>query len=280
MSSYSFSHQFYQHWTQAPEPIRAAIVQELTDITTLLQPDTSFEGFTFNIKNLDVHVDDLYRTHDEQQAAAKELADKQAQQEAEQQKLDEQEKLAQEIEAQANEAKDKQRQQREEQQAKDKQEAVDREMANKEKAAKEEVDQQKSALNTDTVVHSESDDAKSDNAKNIDKNSAIDEKANNKQSSAEDKQADKVDNTSSSSVTAIKNSMNLNSAINLTLKSIKPTANHEDLIRELEMQIDDYLTEQMMQISEDLKSWLRAEVSQQLSGKELNADTQIKAKSN
>ncbi|MGX8221401.1 hypothetical protein ACWS81_11725 [Psychrobacter celer] len=37
MSSYSFSHQFYQRWTCAPEPVRDAITQELKDIITLLQ---------------------------------------------------------------------------------------------------------------------------------------------------------------------------------------------------------------------------------------------------
>ncbi|MFP3354778.1 hypothetical protein R0K04_25845, partial [Pseudoalteromonas sp. SIMBA_153] len=56
MSSYSFSHQFYQRWTCAPEPVRAAITQELKDITTLLQSDTSFEDFTFNTHDLDAHV--------------------------------------------------------------------------------------------------------------------------------------------------------------------------------------------------------------------------------
>ena len=60
MSSYSFSHQFYQRWTCAPEPVRAAITQELKDITTLLQSDTSFEDFTFNTHDLDAHVDELY----------------------------------------------------------------------------------------------------------------------------------------------------------------------------------------------------------------------------
>jgi hypothetical protein len=40
------------------------------------------------------------------------------------------------------------------------------------------------------------------------------------------------------------------------------------MIHELEVHIDDYLTEQMMQLSETLKSWLRAEVTRQLSEKQ------------
>ena len=77
MSSYSFSHQFYQRWTCAPEPVRAAITQELKDITTLLQPDTSFEDFTFNTHDLDAHVDELYDNYNAEQAIAKAITDKQ-----------------------------------------------------------------------------------------------------------------------------------------------------------------------------------------------------------
>ncbi|WP_420229691.1 hypothetical protein ACOBWA_13850 [Psychrobacter sp. ER1] len=54
-------------------------------------------------------------------------------------------------------------------------------------------------------------------------------------------------------------------AINLALKDAKLDATHQQLIRELETQVDDYLSEQMMLMSENLKSWLRAEVTQHFS---------------
>ena len=82
MSSYSFSHQFYQRWTCAPEPVRAAITQELKDIITLLQTQTPFESFVFSTPDLDTHVDELYDNHDAEQAIAKAIADKQAQADA------------------------------------------------------------------------------------------------------------------------------------------------------------------------------------------------------
>lgn len=47
MSSYSFSQHFYQRWTCAPEPIRAAITQELEDITNLLQTETLLKALFF-----------------------------------------------------------------------------------------------------------------------------------------------------------------------------------------------------------------------------------------
>lgn len=91
MSSYSFSHQFYQRWTRAPEPIRAAIIQELTDITSLLQTDTPFEAFVFSAPDLDAHLNDLYKNHNAEQAVAKAIAEKQTQQRAaaEQRRLEE-----------------------------------------------------------------------------------------------------------------------------------------------------------------------------------------------
>ena len=79
MSSYSFSSQFYQHWTCAPEPVRAAITQELEDITTLLQTETPFDSFEFNIQDLDDHLDDLYDNHYAEQAIANAILDKQEQ---------------------------------------------------------------------------------------------------------------------------------------------------------------------------------------------------------
>ena len=42
------------------------------------------------------------------------------------------------------------------------------------------------------------------------------------------------------------------------------------------MQIDDYLSEQMMLMSENLKSWLRAEVTQNLSEDEAVTDKESK----
>ena len=94
MSSYSFSHQFYQHWTDAPEPVRAAIVQELTDITDLLQTQTAFEKFVFSIHDLDAHLDDLYCAYNLEQLEIKKVADEKAALEAEQH-LQEQRRIVQ-----------------------------------------------------------------------------------------------------------------------------------------------------------------------------------------
>ena len=98
MSSYSFSHQFYQRWTCAPDPVRASIIQELTDITTLLQHDTPFETFVFSTHDLDDHLDTLYENHEAEQAIAKAIAEKQAQERAaaEKESLEEEQRLEKE----------------------------------------------------------------------------------------------------------------------------------------------------------------------------------------
>ncbi len=217
MSSYSFSHQFYQHWTSAPKPVRAAIVQELTDITTLLQTEIPFEKFVFTTHDLDAHLDDLYCIYDLQQAAAtKKQADEQAKLAADELRLQEQDRVNQ--------------------QAKDKTEA-ERHQQQQEKAQLAQL----SAATGSKDDHSES--------------------------SNQDTQPDKAP-TTINPVKAVTDNISPDSAIHLTLNDTQLNTEHEALFSELESHIDDYLTEQMLQMSENLKSWLRAEVSRQLADKE------------
>lgn len=44
------------------------------------------------------------------------------------------------------------------------------------------------------------------------------------------------------------------------------------------MHVDDYLSEQMAQMSENLKSWLRAELTQQLTQQNQSVDSTAKKK--
>ncbi|WP_352259584.1 hypothetical protein [Psychrobacter sp. TB55-MNA-CIBAN-0194] len=271
MSSYSFSHQFYQRWTCAPEPIRAAITQELKDITTLLQSDTPFESFEFQTHDLDAHIDELYENHEAEQAIAKAIADKQEQARAavEQQHIEE----AQKIKA-AEDAKLKE-------EAKLKQEAKLREEA--EAAQKE---QEKNAAiaadknndksvvavetNTENNVNSNITDSSDSSEKNNTQSVATENPTPNHRTISEHANAvedNTVDNDSSiksdSAIKAVNDKAS--TAIKLALKDAKLSTTHQELIRELEVQIDDYLSEQMMLMSENLKSWLRAEVIQNLS---------------
>ena len=91
MSGFAFSHQFSKRWLATPTPVKHAIIQELDDIVTLLYPDTDLDGYEFSVPNLHDKVEELLaieRDHQEKlQAQARER-------ELEQQRL-EQERLAQ-----------------------------------------------------------------------------------------------------------------------------------------------------------------------------------------
>ena len=298
MSSYSFSHQFYQRWTCAPEPIRAAITQELKDITTLLQTETPFESFVFSTHDLDAHLDNLYENHDAEQAIAKAIADKQAQARAtaEKERLEEQQKIqaAEEAKRKAEAKIEEETRLREEAEAEVAQQAPQK----NEPLAADKNSSDKNNLDAKTAITHANDTSKV-TAPSVDKvdNSADSNTAkaqptepsnavktdvnNDSSASSENKTVSEHANTISgnaisdshiandkrikedSSIKAVNDKAS--AAIKLALKDAKLNTTHQELIRELEMQIDDYLSEQMMLMSENLKSWLRAEMTKNLS---------------
>ena len=279
MSSYSFSHQFYQRWTCAPDPVRASIIQELTDITTLLQHDTPFETFVFSTHDLDDHLDTLYENHEAEQAIAKAIADKQAKERAaaEKERLEEEQRLEKERlekEKQAKAVADaKQKEEETLRAAAAKQEQQHNEQLDHKRATS--VDDNDSSKNitsknvTDAVEKLEA--TKTDATKiatDTDRKS-IQEPANI---------ANVTNGTNDHNMKTVIDKAVSDAAIPLSLKDTKLGASHPELIRELEMHVDDYLSEQMMQISENLKSWLRAELAQHLT--EPDTATTIKSNEN
>ncbi|MFP3456763.1 hypothetical protein R0J89_10895 [Psychrobacter sp. SIMBA_152] len=260
MSSYSFSHQFYQRWTCAPEPVRAAITQELKDITTLLQSDTSFEDFTFNTHDLDTHVDELYDNYNAEQAIAKAITDKQDLEDAAaaKQKLEDEQKKKEAEEATRKAEATQKEQEKNEQSALEKDN--DKELAATDVAK----------VNTDKVVADSAvtDDFVTDNSsakteKVVSEAKNTEDHANDNKSADNKTISEQAHTLSDNHIKDISNKAS--TAINLVLKDAKLDATHQQLIRELEIQVDDYLSEQMMLMSENLKSWLRAEVTQHFS---------------
>ena len=59
MSGFAFSHQFSKRWLATPTPVKHAIIQELDDIVTLLYPDTDLDGYEFSVPNLHDKVEEL-----------------------------------------------------------------------------------------------------------------------------------------------------------------------------------------------------------------------------
>ena len=280
MSSYSFSHQFYQRWTCAPDPVRASIIQELTDITTLLQHDTPFETFVFSTHDLDDHLDTLYENHEAEQAIAKAIAEKQAKERAaaEKERLEEEQRLEKERlekEKQAKAAVDAKQKEEETLRAA---EAAKQEQQHNEQPA------HKQATSVDDNASSKNITSKNDTDA-VDKLEATKTDATKTATDTDRKSIQEPANIAN--VTNGANDHNMktvidkavsDAAIPLSLKDTKLGASHPELIRELEMHVDDYLSEQMMQISENLKSWLRAELAQHLT--EPDTTTTIKSNEN
>lgn len=66
MTTFTFSQQFNQRWSDSPTTVRQAITQELEDIITLLQPDTKLDEFAFTNDELASHIDALYEADRQQ----------------------------------------------------------------------------------------------------------------------------------------------------------------------------------------------------------------------
>ena len=270
MSSYSFSHQFYQRWTCAPEPIRAAITQELKDITTLLQNDTPFESFVFNTHDLDTHIDELYENHEAEQAIAKAITDKKAEEQAtaEKQQREEQQKVKAAEDARLKESA----------RLKEAADTAQKEQQKTEQIAaeKKNIADKTTAMNANDASDSES--LSIDNTveknQNVEKSAATQSSSENKTISEHANVANDKHINDDHSIKAVNDKAS--AAIKLALKDAKLSTTHQEMIRELEMQIDDYLSEQMMLMSENLKSWLRAEVTQNLSEDEAGTDKESK----
>ena len=270
MSSYSFSPQFYQRWTCAPDPIRASIIQELTDITTLLQHDTPFETFIFSTHDLDAHLDNLYENHEAEQAIAKAIADKKAQEQAaaEKQRLEaeqrlEKERLEKEKQVKAADIKVKEEAKLKETEAAQKEQHHNEQLVNNKSTS---VDDNDISKNDTGEVEKSVTDSRVENHQRIE---TSDVKSDATRTDADKKSIHEPTNAANAvndnNMKAVIDKAVADAGIHLSLKDAKLGATPPELIRELEIQIDDYLTEQMMLMSENLKSWLRAEVTQHLS---------------
>lgn len=99
MSGFAFSHQFSKRWLATPTPVKHAIIQELDDIVTLLYPDTDLDEYEFSVPNLHDKVEELLaieRDHQEKlqaQARERELEEQRLEQERLEQHRLEQERL-------------------------------------------------------------------------------------------------------------------------------------------------------------------------------------------
>lgn len=240
MSGVSFSHQFTQRWIQSPDQVRAAIVQELKDIMTLLQTDITTEAFEFTQPNLDSYLDDIYA---EDEAAKALIA---------------QQRAAEQAEREAD--------------LKDQQAAVAQ------------------AVDTDSDTHNKvaqstatTDATHSDTAHTASQNTQVDptepqatDAAATATLTISPASPAPVNEHATAAEPTTQQPQGMHKISQATLSNQDPATTQaatdttvisneqQAFIYELENRIDDYLSEQMALMSEDLKQWLRAEVQRQL----------------
>lgn len=232
MSGFAFSHQFSKRWLATPTPVKHAIIQELDDIVTLLYPDTDLDGYQFSVPNLHDKVEELLaieRDHQEKlQAQARER-------ELEEQRL-EQERL--------------------EQQANPAQPATQLSTGSIE-GANHQLDEQ--AQSTDTATSDVTIERhRSEMVYAIDHTDSADNTDNIAEPLADDPTAAVM--TQETRVTdPLADIDNLSIATTPAIEQIK-----QDIVKQLQGYIDNYLLESMTLMNEDLNQWLKTEVEKQL----------------
>jgi len=301
MSGFAFSHQFSKRWLATPTPVKHAIIQELDDIVTLLYPDTDLDGYQFSVPNLHDKVEELLaieRDHQEKlQAQAREREreeqrleqERLAQQRLEQERLEierfEQQRLEQQHleQIQLTQENEQERQAQEERLQRERQAQDDAAIAllEQERAiakqahlakqanppqpatqlstgsiegANHELDEQ--AQSTDTATSDITIERhRSEMVYAIDHTDTADNFA---EPLADDPTAAVM--THETSVTdPLADIDNLSIATTPAIEQIK-----QDIVKQLQGYIDNYLLESMTLMNEDLNQWLKTEVEKQL----------------
>lgn len=304
MSGFAFSHQFSKRWLATPTPVKHAIIQELDDIVTLLYPDTDLDEYEFSVPNLHDKVEELLaieRDHQEKlqaQARERELEEQRleqerlAQQRLEQERLEnkrleterlEKERLEQQLEQQRLEQIQLTQENEKERQAQDdaaiallEQERAIAKQAHLEKqanppqpatqlstgsieGANHELDEQAQSMDTatsDITIERH----RSEMVYAIDHTDTADNTDNFAEAEplADDPTA--VVMTRETSVThPLADTDNPSTATTPAIEQIK-----QDIVKQLQGYIDNYLLESMTLMNEDLNQWLKTEVEKQL----------------
>ena len=268
MSQVAFSHQFSHRWSNAPQPVKEALFQEFDDIVRLLEAETDLDSFEFTVPDLHEHIEAIYAEVEAEHAAARLQAEQLEAERLEAERLEyeklEAERLAFETQAA-------------------KQHALSQQQA--EQAAEAQIEQDHSADNLaesrllGTV--SESSLAPDSIADTLDTLSDLDQEGLNQsnldQSEIETEAYQQAAEVASpvAADTAATDKGETSKHVTAPDTSTPPAFEFaalkgeldEEFIKGLEAHIDDYLSEQLADMSENLKAWLRDQIMHRLSSK-------------
>lgn len=237
MAQVAFSHQFSHRWSNAPQAVKDALLQEFEDIMLLLDADTDLESFEFTVPDLHAHIDAI----NAEVAAEKEAARLEAERlEAERLEAERAEFEALEAERLLNEE----------------QQALEQQQAEEQQEADEPVD---SSIETDVEAASTTEDSEIEASKP--QQEATEVEAVDADIESLESQPTAVTNTETAEA-------DISAPASFAFDNSAPQAELDaDFIKELENRIDDYLSEQLANMSEDLKSWLREQMVNRLNNK-------------
>nr|WP_313016438.1 hypothetical protein [Moraxella sp. CTOTU48841] len=298
MSGFAFSHQFSKRWLATPTPVKHAIIQELDDIVTLLYPDTDLDEYQFSVPNLHDKVEELLaieRDHQEKlqaQARERELEEQRLEQKRLEQHRLEQERL--EIERLEKERLEQQRlEQAQLTQENEKERQVQEERLQRERQAQDNA--AIALLEQERAIAKQAHLAKQSNppqpatqlstGSNEGANYQLDEQAQTSDNATSDITIERhrsemvyaIDHTDNfadpladdptaavlTQETSVTNPLaDIDNPSIATMPAIEQIK--QDIVKQLQGYIDNYLLESMTLMNEDLNQWLKTEVEKQL----------------
>ncbi len=243
MAQVAFSHQFSHRWSNAPQAVKDALLQEFEDIMQLLDADTDLESFEFTVPDLHAHIDAINA-----EIAAKTEADRLEAERLEAERLE-----AERVEFEALEAERLLNdEQHTEQQALDQPQAPAEEPVDLEQQVMQVAD---ADLVEDSIKVEVDTEATTDTAKDTE----------NSDTQVSDTS---TDTSESQPAAVVVPETEISAPASFAFDNTAPKAELDaDFIKELENRIDDYLSEQLANMSEDLRSWLREQVANRLNSK-------------
>lgn len=237
MAQVAFSHQFSHRWSNAPQAVKDALLQEFEDIMLLLDADTDLESFEFTVPDLHSHIDAI----NAEVAAEKEAARLEAERlEAERLEAERAEFEALEAERLLNEE----------------QQTLEQQQAEEQQADSELVD---SSIETDVEEASTTESSEIETLESQEEATEVE---------AVDADTEILESQPTAVTSTEIAETDISAPASFAFDNSAPQAELDaDFIKELENRIDDYLSEQLANMSEDLKSWLREQMVNRLNNK-------------
>lgn len=265
MSQVAFSHQFSHRWSNAPQPVKEALFQEFDDIVRLLEAETDLDSFEFTVPDLHEHIEAIYAEVEAERAAVRLQAEQLEAERLEAERLEYEKLEAERLAFEAQAAKQHALSQQQAEQAAEAQIEQDHSADNL--AESRLLDNaSESSLAADSAADTLSDlDQEGLNQSNLDQSEVETEAYQQAAEVASPVAADTAatdKGETSKHVTALDTS----TPPAFEFAALKGELD-EEFIKGLEAHIDDYLSEQLADMSENLKAWLRDQIMHRLSSK-------------